>query len=412
LTGGDRKALLVLTVNINKMIKFNETYSINNGQESIVFKEVKGNTVTGEYQGGTLTGTMEGNVLKATYHNQKNNSVGMIEITFSENGFSAKWKQGLEPGPMRGKWKGLIKSKSEINSIENSEEKEVVIEISGRIPKYFFGSLKKDFQEEIKNVLEYCSEELSTEEEFLQILLLMTLEDKETAREDFFSYIEESDLEENFPNLNRLVIEMEEYDYDHFALYEELFDTAEYWDGGTGFISFFESDANIRILIDNKEIVQKQNLASFFKSIESGNTEEGPTSKLVESFIEKNIDHWGLSESLSFTKNSHGCYLIDDWFAPQSLSDLSEQDDLVTIEHDDIITYSYSIFSSDFKFEDLLFLSHSNYSDFRKSSEDTLFNFLFYKNEIVTPDESLERDKGIILKFKPKLESLSFLLNG
>jgi hypothetical protein len=89
-------------------IKFNEKYSINNGQESILFKEGKGNTVTGEYQGGSLTGTMEGNVLKATYHNQKNNSVGLIEITFHENGFNAKWKQGLEPGPMKGKWKGLM----------------------------------------------------------------------------------------------------------------------------------------------------------------------------------------------------------------------------------------------------------------------------------------------------------------
>jgi hypothetical protein len=394
------------------MIKFNKKYTINNGQESIVFKEGKANTITGEYNDGTLTGTLEGNILKATFHNKKTNGAGLIEFAFTENGFSAKWKQGLEPGPMRGKWKGLLESKSEINLPENSDEKEVVIEISGRIPKYFFGSLKEDFKEEIKNVLEYCSEELSTEEEFLQILLLMTLEDKETAKEDFFSYLEESDLEENFPNLHRLVIEMDEYDFDHFALYEELFDTAEYWDGGTGFISFFESDTNIRILLDNKEIVQEEKLASFFKSIESGHTEEGPTSKRVESFLERNKDHWGLSESLGFTKNSHGCYLIDDWFTPHSLSDLSEKDDLVSIEHDDIITYTYLIFSSDFKFEDLLFLSHSNYADFINSSEDTQFNFLFYKNEIVTPDESWDRDKGINLKFKPKFESLSFLLNG
>lgn len=30
------------------MIKFNETYTINNGQESIVFAEGKGNAITGE----------------------------------------------------------------------------------------------------------------------------------------------------------------------------------------------------------------------------------------------------------------------------------------------------------------------------------------------------------------------------
>jgi hypothetical protein len=90
------------------MIKFNQTYTINNGQESIVFKEGKANTIKGEYNDGTLTGTLEGNVLKATFHNKKTNGAGLIEFTFTENGFSAKWKQGLEPGPMRGKWKGNL----------------------------------------------------------------------------------------------------------------------------------------------------------------------------------------------------------------------------------------------------------------------------------------------------------------
>jgi hypothetical protein len=55
------------------MIQFNETYIINNGQESIVFKEGKGNTITGEYNDGTLMGTMDGDVLKATFHNRKTN---------------------------------------------------------------------------------------------------------------------------------------------------------------------------------------------------------------------------------------------------------------------------------------------------------------------------------------------------
>jgi hypothetical protein len=89
-------------------IKLNETYSINNGQESIVFKEGKANTITGEYNDGTLSGALEGNLLKATFHNKKTNGAGLIEITFHENGFNAKWKQGLEPGPMRGKWKGSM----------------------------------------------------------------------------------------------------------------------------------------------------------------------------------------------------------------------------------------------------------------------------------------------------------------
>jgi hypothetical protein len=109
------------------MIQFNETYSINNGQESLVFKEGKANTITGEYNDGTLSGTLEGNILKATFHNKKTNGAGLIEITFHENGFNAKWKQGLEPGPMRGKWKG------QLNTDQHDKPMKIVrIEIFGR----------------------------------------------------------------------------------------------------------------------------------------------------------------------------------------------------------------------------------------------------------------------------------------
>ncbi len=105
------------------MIKFNEIYTINNGQESIEFKEGKGNSVTGEYNDGTLTGTIDGNSLKGTFHNKKSNGAGLIEINFHENGFNAKWKQGLEPGPMRGKWEGKLSSsegKIQNQSLEKS----------------------------------------------------------------------------------------------------------------------------------------------------------------------------------------------------------------------------------------------------------------------------------------------------
>lgn len=392
------------------MIKLNTPYTVDKIEKVIFSKDANGNII-GTYNDGTLQGALEGNVLKATFKNTKVNVTGLMELTFHNSGFEGKWKKGTEPGPMKGKWNGYLESKSEQN-LQKSEENEIVIELSGRIAKYFFGSVKEDFQEELKGVLEYCSDEISTEEDFLRMLLKMTLEDRETAREDFFCYIEESDLEDNFPNLHRLIMDMEEYSYDHHALYDELFDTAEYWDGGTGYVSFFESDANIRILINDEEKVKKQNLSSFFKSVEKGNTEEGPTNKNVELFIERNIETWGLSESLSFSKNQQGCFLIEDWFTPSSLIDLSELDNNVTILHDDIITYSFTIYTDEFKFEDLLFLGFSNYSDFRNSSEDNIFNYLFYKNEIVTPDESWERDKGITLNFKPKKERLDFLLNG
>ena len=103
-------------------IKFNEKYTFNKGQEIITFSQGKGNNINGQYGSGTLTGTIDGDVLKATYHNQKNNSAGLIEITFHEKGFNAKWKQGLEPGPMRGKWNGSLGNSPIIDNKEKQDD--------------------------------------------------------------------------------------------------------------------------------------------------------------------------------------------------------------------------------------------------------------------------------------------------
>ena len=94
------------------MIKLNEEYSINSGQGTIVFTEGNKGTVNAEYeiQGnkgkGKINGTLENNILSGTFH--VDSAVGLIEFTFTKNGFDAKWKQGIEPGPMKGKWTGLI----------------------------------------------------------------------------------------------------------------------------------------------------------------------------------------------------------------------------------------------------------------------------------------------------------------
>jgi len=98
------------------MIQFNQSYSINGGQDSIVFSTGNENTISGKYNSGTLSGIIEGNTLKATFHNEETNGAGLIEIEFNENGFDAKWKQGLELGPMRGKWIGLLPSSEQMAS--------------------------------------------------------------------------------------------------------------------------------------------------------------------------------------------------------------------------------------------------------------------------------------------------------
>jgi hypothetical protein len=93
------------------MIQLNTVYSIDNGANSIIFTEGKKDSVTGTHNDGMFTGFIEGNVLKGTFHNTKVNATGLIEVTFHESGFDAKWKNGMEPGLMRGKWVGKLESK-------------------------------------------------------------------------------------------------------------------------------------------------------------------------------------------------------------------------------------------------------------------------------------------------------------
>ena len=110
------------------MIKFNENYSFNNGQGTIVFTEGKKGTINAEYEikgnksKGVINGTLENEVLTGTFHVDA--VAGLIEFIFSEDGFEAKWKQGIEPGPMKGKWEGNIgvDSSSELQE-ENTNKK-------------------------------------------------------------------------------------------------------------------------------------------------------------------------------------------------------------------------------------------------------------------------------------------------
>jgi hypothetical protein len=151
------------------MIKLNTPYKLDNG-DHVVFTEGKKGTINGKYSDASLTGTFDGNLLKATFHNTTVNASGLMEITFHEKGFDAKWKSGLEPGPMRGKWVGklesmlpdptltsgslddfikYIKSNNEFNQsygdVLNGISNEDFVEIySIEFEKDFFGELKKD----------------------------------------------------------------------------------------------------------------------------------------------------------------------------------------------------------------------------------------------------------------------------
>ncbi len=109
------------------MIQLNTTYIIDNDSDKVIFSDGDNESITGTYKDGTISGILEGNVLKATFHNTKVNVSGLMEITFNKNGFDAKWKKGLEPGPMKGRWSGKLID-SEVLRISVHDEIKKLIE--------------------------------------------------------------------------------------------------------------------------------------------------------------------------------------------------------------------------------------------------------------------------------------------
>jgi hypothetical protein len=402
------------------MIKLNATYQIGNGENSVVFTEGKKGSITGTHNEGTLTGFINGNVLNGTFHNTKVNATGLIEITFHESGFQAKWKNGMEPGPMRGKWVGVLENISDSDQKSNSIQQDVVeITLSGRIPKYFFGLLKEEFREEIKSIIGMSIPGLLNEQTLLTAILKTTLEDYEDDRAYFEQLLKRDEIVKQCPNLVALYQEIEEYNLDHFGLYEALFDTADYWPGGTGFVSFFEDDCNISISVNGESTMKEISLGEFSEISSGYHTENGPENdseksidKLLKDFITSNMYYFGLSEDMGVNCNKLGVMFAKEWFVPPVLEDVCDRKYNVTIQHDDIIDYTFYFETENFDFKKLLFLTYANYADFRNNSSTTFANYIFYDNEILTPDETWHRDKGIELEYEPRGTSLDFLING
>ena len=80
----------------------------------IVKVTIDGNQCNGTYQkNGEFTGTIDGNIVKAKWNNE--GQEGLIELDLSDDKLTGKWKQGLDEGPMRGKWNGVIINTDEKN---------------------------------------------------------------------------------------------------------------------------------------------------------------------------------------------------------------------------------------------------------------------------------------------------------
>ena len=72
-----------------------------------VIVTIDGNNCNGSYQtNGQFNGTIDGDIVKAKWTND--GKEGLIELDLSNNKLEGKWKQGLDEGPMRGRWEGVL----------------------------------------------------------------------------------------------------------------------------------------------------------------------------------------------------------------------------------------------------------------------------------------------------------------
>ena len=111
-------------------MKLNKHYSINDGKGSIIFSEGNSGTINAEYDikgnksTGTFNGILENETLKGTFY--VDSVAGLMEFTFSESGFETKWKKGIEPGPMKGEWKGTLNTENITETKSKSVEKPLI----------------------------------------------------------------------------------------------------------------------------------------------------------------------------------------------------------------------------------------------------------------------------------------------
>jgi hypothetical protein len=306
---------------------------------------------------------------------------------------------------------------------------QIEINVSGRIPKYFFGVLRDEYRDEVKEALQYCNEDIETENDFLNLIFSLTLDGWDDPKEALFNAISKEDLEK-LPKFNELVNDFIENGGSHFEMIDCLFDNPDLSKYGSYYgISFFEDDAQISIVdVENDQtLVEEVSLKDFCngetfwaEEVEEG-TEEYKDVQRITEFKSANSDFGFDPEDdyYNWNKNEEGVTFLSSQLMYPELDEFTEshpREEQVTIYFDDITTWSFYIDTEDEEFDmkNLTFVSYPGAEEFRNSACDIVFSHLFYKNELIKPDENWIRDKGITLMYGESrgLDRLDFFING
>jgi hypothetical protein len=291
------------------------------------------------------------------------------------------------------------------------------IKISGRIPEYYFASVKEEYIEVFEKAIEHANENMDTMETFLQALLKTTLEDKEEDMEIFKVDMDMEEVRKDCPKLVELLDMIKEDDMDHYALYDEIFDTPY-----EPRVIFIEDDARISITKNwgEEEVLAAQKLIDFLGVEENLDLTEDKNEAIKnqvtalyeaqnhEFVFDGKVEEFSVFQSPKKTLTICNCMKPDDLTTDGFL----EKEHDVVIIHDDIVDYTFDITTKNFDLAKITFLQFGRADEIRNSGPELVANYLFYGNEHISSDRNWHRDKGIELKYKPQYEGLSALLEG
>ena len=298
------------------------------------------------------------------------------------------------------------------------------IQLSGRIPKYFFGTLREEFREEIKEAVELF-DEVEDENEFLNLIYSLSLDGGNV--EDLFEKISKEDLEK-LPNFNRIVNEFIDEEPGHLLMLEWLFDFPNMRTHGSYYgISLFEDDATVTILNNSTDetILEETRLSEFMEgesiTLESCEVEEGQERYnevvKIREMITANPEFGFYNDGEYFTWNTNdsGCKFLSTEITYPDMTEFEKNNNReysVTVYFDDITTWSFMIETEEDEIDmsKLTFVNYSGSEEFRSSN--VVFNHLFYGNDLLEMEENWHRDKGVDLKYgdNRRFDTLEFFL--
>ena len=289
------------------------------------------------------------------------------------------------------------------------------IKISGRIPEYYFASVKEEYIEVFEKAIEHANENMDTMETFLQALLKTTLENKEEDMEIFKVDMDMEEVKKDCPKLVELLDKIKEDNMDHYELYSEILDEPY-----NPRVIFIENDTTISITKNwgEDEVLAAQKLSDFLgeeKEIDLTEAENEAIKKQVTELCEEQKDEFVFDGEIETVwQSAKKTLTISNWVKPDDLTydNFLEKEHQLVIIHDDIVDYTFDIETKNFDLAKITFLQFASASEVRQSAAELVANYLFYGDKHITNDKEKQGNKGIELKYKPQYEGLSALLEG